>query len=137
MRKGLVPSIEALFLGKGGGGSGEPRKGWEQEVGDNLPACSDKIADKAGNKDELKMTLLGDNAAKNKKSRKRQRDLDIEAGSAAIRTKGPKADGVKGVAESHTGEVEKDRPRPDWAEFDGLVMHGNTENKKECSNHDG
>ena len=103
MRKGLVPSIEAFFLGKGGWSGDKPRKGWEQEVGDNLPACSDKIADKAGNKDELKMALLGDNTAKNQKSRKSQRDLDVEAGSAAIRAKGPKADGMEGVAESHTG----------------------------------
>ena len=103
MRKSLVPTIETFFLGKGGWSSDKPRKGWEQEVAQDLPACSDKIADKAGNKDELKMALLGDNAAKNQKSRKSQRDLDVEAGSATIRTKGPKADGMECVAESQTG----------------------------------
>ena len=103
MRKSLMPRIEAFLLGKGGWSGGEPGKGWEQEVGDNLPACSDKIADKAGNKNELEMALLGDNAAKNQKSKKSQRDLDVEAGSAAIRTKGPKSYGVECVAESQTG----------------------------------
>ena len=133
----MVPRIEAFFLSKGGWSGGEPGKGWEQEVAENFPACSDKIADKAGNKDELKMALLGDNTAENQKSKKSQRDLDVVAGSAAIRAEGPKADGVKGVAEGHTGEVKEDGPRPDGAEFDGLVMHGNTKNKKECSHHDG
>ena len=83
------------------------------------------------------MALLGDNAAKNQKSRKSQGDLHIEARPTGVGAEGPKADGVKGVAEGHTGEVKEDGPRPDGAEFDGLVMHGNTENKKECSQHDG
>ena len=70
MRKSLVPSIETFFLGKGGWSGGEPGKGWKQEVAENVPTCGDKITRKAGNKDELKMALLGDNAAENQKSRK-------------------------------------------------------------------
>ena len=82
------------------------------------------------------MALLGDNAAKNQKSRKSEHDLDVEAGPATIRAKGPKADGAESEDKSDAGEVEKDRPRPDGAELDGLVMHGNTENKKKCSQRD-
>ena len=132
-----MPRIETFFFGKGGWSSDKPGKGWEQKVGDNLPACSDKIADKAGNKNKLKMALFRGNTTKNYKRKKGQHDLDVEAGSTTIRAEGPKADRVKGVAQSHTGKVKEDGPRPDGAKLDRLVIHGNAKNKKECGQNDG
>ena len=49
------------------------------------------------------MALLGDNTAKDQKSRKSHRDLDVEAGSATIGAEGPKADGAESEAESDAG----------------------------------
>ena len=103
MRKSLMPSIEIFFLCKGGWSGGEPGKGGEQKIAKNVPACGDKVTDEASNKDELKMALLRGNTAKNQKSRKSQRDLDVEAGSATIRAEGPKADRVEGEAEGDAG----------------------------------
>ena len=132
-----MPSVEILFPCKSGGGGAKPCKSGKQEVADDFPTCGNQISKKGGDQNELKVALFWHYAVENQKSKKSQKNLNVEAGSTTIRAESPKADGVKGVAERNTGKVKEDGPRPDGVKLDGLVVHAKAKNKEKGRQHDG